>query len=252
VNPAMDTIRSYRLPAWTLAGLMGIILVGSIAMPTIAQNIQGNGSPSPTPSGAGAGSGSTQSYGGMMGGGMMGGGMMGGGMMGGGMMGGGMMGDIDRHFIEQMIPHHQAAIEMAGLAAQKAQRPELKTLAAGIKQTQADEIQKMRTWYTDWYGLDVPTVSDARGQGMMGAAKGMGMGMGMNGDLTNLANAKDFDKAFITQMIPHHEMAVMMSAMVLVNGQHPELRDLARSIINGQSAEIDSMRTWYKAWYGTP
>src|SRR6476469_2159483 len=107
----MDTIRAYRLPAWTVAGLMGVILVSSIAMPTIAQNIQGNSSPSPTPSGAGAGSGSTQSYGGMMG---------------GGMMNVGMMGEIDRHFIEQMIPHHQAAIELAGLAAQKAQHPELK------------------------------------------------------------------------------------------------------------------------------
>jgi uncharacterized protein (DUF305 family) len=65
--------------------------------------------------------------------------------------------------------------------------------------------------------------------------------MGMN--LDALKNATDFDKAFIEQMIPHHKMAVMMSAMVL-DSNRPEMRNLAKSIIQTQSAEIELMRGW--------
>jgi len=50
-------------------------------------------------------------------------------VMGGGMMGDhnnfGMMGDVDRHFIEQMIPHHEDAIAMADIALTKAEHPEI-------------------------------------------------------------------------------------------------------------------------------
>ena len=50
---------------------------------------------------------------------------------------------IDRHFIEQMIPHHDGAIAMANLALQKATHPEIKTLATAIIAAQTAEIQSM-------------------------------------------------------------------------------------------------------------
>ena len=172
-----------------------------------------------------------------------------------GMGGTGMIGDVDRHFIEMMIPHHQSAIEMADLALQKAQRPELKSLAADIKRTQTDEINRMRAWYRQWYGLEVPEWPARGGMSGMGM-NGMGMmgqssqGMNMGDDPALLEKAMDFDKAFITLMIPHHKMALMMSNMVLTRGEHEELREMARAIINSQSAEIERMQGWYIAWYG--
>ena len=72
----------------------------------------------------------------------------------------------------------------------------------------------------------------------------------MSDDLDALRNAVDFDKAFITLMVPHHRMALMMSNMVLMGGEHKELRELARSIITSQSAEIERMEEWHAAWYG--
>jgi len=51
-------------------------------------------------------------------------------------------------------------------------------------------------------------------------------------------------------MIPHHQMAVMMSTMALRAVDRPELRELLQSIIESQSAEIVQMRGWYQAWYG--
>ncbi|KKS13824.1 MAG: hypothetical protein UU71_C0042G0009 [Parcubacteria group bacterium GW2011_GWB1_41_6] len=56
----------------------------------------------------------------------------------------GMMNNIDEHFIEQMIPHHDGAIDMAKLALQKAKRPEIKTLAENIISAQEKEITDMR------------------------------------------------------------------------------------------------------------
>lgn len=174
---------------------------------------------------------------------------MGQGMMG---MGSGMSGDVDRHYIEMMIPHHQAAIAMADLALNRAEHPELKQLAATIKQTQTAEIAQMRQWYQAWYGTDVPTVSmgSTMGGGMMGGGM-MGGGM-MGGDPAPLAGAQPFDRAFIEQMVPHHQMAVTMSQMMLPGVTHPELRGLLRSIVTGQTAEIDQMQQWYQTWYGTP
>jgi uncharacterized protein (DUF305 family) len=177
--------------------------------------------------------------------------------MGMGMGGGNMMGDVDRHFIVMMIPHHEAAVEMADLALQKAEHPELKVLAEDIKRVQTEEIEQMREWYRQWYGTDVPDSTAQASNGMMGRQGMMGRGMmggqnmmGMMGDdVEALKNAANFDKAFITLMVPHHRMALMMSNMVIMSGEHKELLGLARSIITSQSAEIERMEDWYAAWY---
>jgi uncharacterized protein (DUF305 family) len=166
-------------------------------------------------------------------------------------MGTGMMQNqqqVDQHFIQMMIPHHQGAVDMANLALSKATHPELKKLAQNIKTSQTQEIKEMKVWYKKWYGTEVPTKST---MGMpMNSGQGTGMmpmmGM-MNMDLTALKNAKNFDQVFITEMIPHHQMAVMMAAKILTS-PHPELRNLAKAIIQAQTAEIEEMFQWQQAW----
>lgn len=161
---------------------------------------------------------------------------------------------VDQHFIEMMIPHHQGAVEMADLALQKAQHPELKKFATAIKADQTKEIEQMRAWYKQWYGTEVPATPKngmARhhggGHGMPGMSMHSGM-IGMEMNLETLKNASDFDKEFIRQMIPHHESAVMMAKMVANNATHPEIRNLAEAIIKSQTAEIQQMQQWYQAW----
>ena len=65
---------------------------------------------------------------------------------------------------------------------------------------------------------------------------GMGMhGMGMGGtNLAALRQAPDFDRAFIEQMIPHHQMGVMMASMAQTNSQHPQLRQLQQAMVRAQ------------------
>lgn len=155
--------------------------------------------------------------------------------------------NIDRHFIEQMIPHHDGAIAMATLALTKATHPEIKTLAESVIRDQNKEIRDMRTWYTDWFRTEVPD----GGPSMMGGGMMSGGGMHMGGreDMRVLENARDFDKAFIESMIPHHQLAVMMAQMLRSGTNRPEMTSLADSIIDSQSREIQAMQSWYEIWY---
>jgi uncharacterized protein (DUF305 family) len=61
----------------------------------------------------------------------------------------------------------------------------------------------------------------------------------------------DFDKAFLSEMIIHHEGAVDMAEAALQNAKHAELKTMAEAIISAQTAEIEQMKNWYKDWYGT-
>ena len=60
----------------------------------------------------------------------------------------------------------------------------------------------------------------------------------------------EFDKAFLSQMTMHHAMAVMMARAVASNATHPELKQLAATIIDDQTREIAQMRGWARDWYG--
>ena len=58
--------------------------------------------------------------------------------------------DFDMAFIEQMIPHHQGAIDMAKLALENAGHQEIKDLAQDIIESQEKEIEMMEDWQTSW------------------------------------------------------------------------------------------------------
>lgn len=155
--------------------------------------------------------------------------------------------NIDRHFIEQMIPHHEGAVAMAKLALERSKHTEIKTLATAIIESQTKEIEDMTGWYENWFGKDVPKVSTGMiGGGMMSQS---GMHMGGQEDMAALENATDFDKAFLEAMIPHHQLALMMVQMLEVGTNRPEMIQLAKNITTSQSKEIQQMRGWYTEWY---
>jgi uncharacterized protein (DUF305 family) len=181
----------------------------------------------------------------------------------------------EEHFVTMMIPHHEGAVAMADLALSRAKHPELKQLAQTIKTTQNQEIEQMRAWYKQKYGTDVPNWGPGMSWGWSNQNRqqqgnnntqpywgpgdwddwGYGRGCCMMGggwmgtNLYALQNASDFDLEFIQQMIPHHQMGVMMAQMVLTGNPSPEIKDLAQSIIKSQTNEINQMQQWYQQWY---
>ena len=63
-------------------------------------------------------------------------------------------------------------------------------------------------------------------------------------------SASNFEIKFMTDMIDHHHMAVMMAEMCVAKAIHPELRSLCESIRTTQMAEIEEMQGWLQDWYG--
>ena len=53
-------------------------------------------------------------------------------------------GDVDRDFVEMMVPHHQAAIDMAVAVLRYGRNPKIRRLAQEIIVTQQEEITAMR------------------------------------------------------------------------------------------------------------
>ncbi len=150
------------------------------------------------------------------------------------------MAEYDQSFIDQMVTHHQAAIDMAKVAQRKGEHAEIKTLATDIVSAQDGEITKMKAWRKAWYGSDQIPAST------MGGMAGMG---GMNVDLAQLENAQPFDKAFIDAMTPHHQSAIAMAKEAQTKAVHQEIKDLAGQIIAAQQKELDQMKAWRAQWY---
>lgn len=61
------------------------------------------------------------------------------------------------------------------------------------------------------------------------------------GELAAL-EGKDFERAFYSMMIPHHEGAVAMSRLILGKSKDPKVMQWAKSIVLSQTREIEWMR----------
>lgn len=147
--------------------------------------------------------------------------------------------DADVEFAQGMIPHHEQAVEMADLAATKASAPEVKELAARIRQAQGPEITTMKGWLEDW-GEEL----QAEGGEHAGMDKSGMSGMMSEEEMTELegASGESFDRMFLTMMVRHHESAIDMAETELEEGKFPPAKDLARQIATSQQAEIDEMK----------
>lgn len=138
----------------------------------------------------------------------------------------------DRAFVAAMIPHHESAVQMAQVAQERGTSAFVKRLSGDIIRTQNDEIAVMKR---EDEGLEIAGVK----VGSLDVPEHM---TGMKGDPAELRSAKDFDKEFLTMMIPHHEGAVVMARAELDKGGDKELRAVAANVVEAQEREIKEMR----------
>lgn len=157
--------------------------------------------------------------------------------------------DVDIRFAQGMIPHHAQAIEMSDmLLAKEGIDPSVVRLAEQIKAAQSPEIDQMNGWLSEW-GVDTSATPPSSGSmpdhdmsagGMPGMS---GDGMMSDDDMAALQNAQGAEAArlFLTQMIEHHNGAIMMAQQEIDAGKFPATVDLARSIVSAQQQEIVTM-----------
>ncbi|CAB4896723.1 MULTISPECIES: DUF305 domain-containing protein [Patulibacter] len=172
--------------------------------------------------------------------------------------------EVDKAFVSQMIPHHQMALEMAGYAPARGQHTQIKELGKSIIASQTTEITEMKAAARRLGATVAEMPSHANGgmnhsvhggDSMTAAAKTLGIPtdqMGMSMDMGSLAKANPFDRAFIDEMLPHHQGAIVMARAELARGKDPELKKIATAILEAQTKEIKQMNSWRTDWYGAP
>lgn len=150
--------------------------------------------------------------------------------------------DADVTFATEMIPHHQQAVEMAELAADRARSPEVRQLAEDIEAAQDPEIQAMTQWLKDW-GQEVQSGSMDHGDMGHGDSEEM-PGMMDETEMRRLTESEGaaFDRMFMQMMVEHHEGAIEMARTVQANGENPGAVALAEQIEADQEAEIATMK----------
>jgi uncharacterized protein (DUF305 family) len=155
----------------------------------------------------------------------------------------------DVAFAQAMIPHHQQAVVMAGMALDPDSQAsaEVQNLATQIQSAQDPEIEQMATWLDGW-GQPMSMPGATSPDDMMGMDHDMGglvvSGMMSEEDMAALAEMSGaaFDEAWLQMMIEHHQGAIAMAEQAVQATLDPKVAALASDIIAAQQAEIATMQ----------
>ncbi|MEO0606883.1 MAG: DUF305 domain-containing protein [Pseudomonadota bacterium] len=149
--------------------------------------------------------------------------------------------DDDVRFMQDMIPHHAQAVEMAALVEDRTNTESVIAVAGRIDASQADEIAFMQDWLST-RGESLPA-ADSHQHTHMSPEK---MGMATPAQMADLAaaNGAAFDELFLTLMVTHHDGAVTMVGDLLEqpgSAYDPVLFEFVNDVVNDQTAEIERM-----------
>jgi uncharacterized protein (DUF305 family) len=147
----------------------------------------------------------------------------------------------DIRFMQDMIPHHHQAMEMAALVAERTNRPEIIDVAGRINASQGDEIAFMQGWLAD-RGQRVPDPTEHHAMHTSHTMAGMATPEQMA--RLSASEGTDFDRLFLELMIRHHDGALQMVKELLEQpgaAYDPVLFEFTSDVTNDQTAEIERM-----------
>jgi uncharacterized protein (DUF305 family) len=149
-----------------------------------------------------------------------------------------------------MATHHAQAVDMAFVMRDKSTDQDLRTLASDIIVTQSTQRGVFMGWLQQW-GLPQASARP-RMAWMPGHAHGtpptdgvvLMHGMASETELLSLEDATGAaaEIRFLQLMIRHHEGGIIMARALMALSDRRELVQIAKSIDEGQRAEITLMR----------
>jgi uncharacterized protein (DUF305 family) len=156
----------------------------------------------------------------------------------------------DAAFVTGMIEHHLQALEIAALAPDRAESDAVRSFAERVTAAQGPEVHALASWLQ---ARDLAVPEGADGDGGTGPRVPEGSahehGDGVSGMLSDeqlaaleAASGPEFDRLFLEGMIQHHEGALAMVDVVLVEGEDLFSNEIAAETASGQGGEIDRMR----------
>lgn len=145
----------------------------------------------------------------------------------------------DIAFAQEMIPHHEQAVDMAEMVPDRTDDQELLDLAADVEAAQDPEIEAMNGMLEQW-GEPLPDAHDEHD----GHDAHEMPGMMSEQQMANLAETSgtEFDRLWTEMMIEHHEGAIEMAENQLAEGTNSDAGELAEDIVEVQEAEIAQMQ----------
>lgn len=151
-------------------------------------------------------------------------------------------------FARDMSAHHAQAVRMSFIVRDRTHDEAVRTLAYDIINTQSAQIGMMTAWLDVWKAPKTDPEGRMRwmagGHGGHAMANGAVMpGMAAPEQLNALekADGRDAEIRYLRLMIAHHHGGISMAQAVLARTDRPEVTRLARTMVEGQQAEIDLM-----------
>jgi uncharacterized protein (DUF305 family) len=141
----------------------------------------------------------------------------------------------DVTFAQNMIPHHQQAVDMAAMVPSHTANRDLVVMAKHISADQQSGIHTLQQLLEQW---GEPVRHDHGGHDAMGMA-----GMVDAATMNKLQSLKGdaFDQLWLNAMIQHHQGAITMATPEVADGQDPTAVKMAKTIIEWQQIEIGRM-----------
>ena len=169
--------------------------------------------------------------------------------------------EFDLIFLDAIVPHVESAIEMAVVAGDNSQHPEIDQFAQETIEAQQLQVETMRTWRADWYP-DVPALtqqqlveamivklSDSPGVGGVAGLEEMNESH-RRADLAALCASGDhFDLTYIDTVIAHSSSAIVLAKEAQNRSMHREIKEMAASIVTAQQYQIDQLLAWRESWF---
>jgi uncharacterized protein (DUF305 family) len=156
---------------------------------------------------------------------------------------------VDVGFARDMQTHHLQAIQMAGIARDRTDNPEIKQIAYDIETNQQEQVGEMTGWLGIW-GLSVNNPDKPMAwMGSMAAehplqSDGRMPGMATADEVSQLKTLPpaQMDVLFLQLMIRHHQGGLPMLDYAAQHGSLQTVRTFARKDAAAQTLEITNMR----------
>jgi uncharacterized protein (DUF305 family) len=169
---------------------------------------------------------------------------------------------VDAGFARDMSRHHLQGVEMANVALERSEDPEIRSLAFDISSIQTNQAGRMEGWLSLW-GLR-PSGGEVMGWMSDGGHAGHSMavdegsalmpGMATEEELAALRELSGtaFDVEFLRLMIRHHQGGLDMATYAAEHAEETAVRRLADTIAGTQTAETQTMTELLTERGGTP
>ena len=138
---------------------------------------------------------------------------------------------FDRAYLSMMIGHHEVAVEMSRLALPKVRDARLRGWIDQVLLGQESEIREMTAYLRD-AGLTVD--EQAR----------TAMRRDMQAMVDAVRAAAQPEEAWVTHMIDHHALGLMMATLGLSRGDREAVRLSARGVARVQADQMYEYRGW--------